>query len=472
MTEHIVLALDIGASNGRGMLGRYDPENGVLQMEEVHRFPNHYIRMRGGIYWDYLSIYNGILECLKICQNRNIPLECIAIDTWAQDYAYIGHNGEVLGLPRSYRDSGYVQHSHDLERDMCMDPKRFYQRTGGTFVAISTVRQLYYDRRYRTELFGNAKYWVNMPYLFIYLLSDIAGYDVSIPALGELLDIQTMDISTETSLAVGIDKMTPPRFHCGNILGYTNKTVLEVTGYDRIPIACIDSHDTSSAVDAIPDSGDFLWISSGTYNMFGAVIPEPVINDTLFEMECRNTPLGDGRVCMMCGAAGMYYIQQCMKYWASHGINVTYSQLTEYALTHETDAWFDFNDLPSTPINMPAEISAAVEKQGFAPPNTPFELYTIFANSLARTTSALLLKLEEGLDRHFEHVYVMGGGSKADAVNSRIAHLTGKKLYTGLVEAASVGNILNQLVAIGAISRQQMADVSRNSFHLQEFNCP
>ena len=131
--EHIILAFDIGATSGRGILGYYDDSKKLLKMEEVHRFPNNYVRVRGGVYWDYISIYNGILDCLRICKSRDIPLECIAIDTWAQDYAYIGHGGQILGLPRSYRDPNYIQRSEDLEKDLCMDEKAFYLRRGGTY---------------------------------------------------------------------------------------------------------------------------------------------------------------------------------------------------------------------------------------------------------------------------------------------------------------------------------------------------
>lgn len=470
MSEHMILALDIGATSGRGMLGHYDADRKLLKMEEIHRFPNHYVRVRGGVYWDYISIYNGIIECLRVCKKQGIPLECIAIDTWAQDYAYIGHSGDILALPRSYRDPNYIQRSEDLEKDLCMDEKAFYHRRGGTYCGIGTVRQLYYDRRFRPDLFNSAKYFVNMPYLFVYLLTDVAGYDVTFPAMGEGLDVKTMDYSEETAIAVGYKHLIPPRFHCGTIMGHTNKTVFDLTGYDAIPVACIDAHDTNSAVNAIPDTNDFLWISSGTSNMFGAVIPEPVLNDTLCSMNGRITPMGDGRTCIQCGTAGMYYINLCMDYWKAQGLDVTYEKMTAYSLEHDRDVWFDFDDLPTAPVNMPAEICKAIEKQGFAAPETPEALYVAFANSQAKNTAEHLLRLEKALGKEFPLIYVMSGGSKAAGINARIAKLTGKKLYTGLTEAASVGNLLFQLVALGLISRDEAAEVSRNSFTMQEFH--
>ena len=187
-------------------------------------------------------------------------------------------------------------------------------------------------------------------------------------------------------------------------------------------------------------------------------------------MNGRITPMGDGRTCIQCGAAGMYYINLCMDYWRKQGLDVSYEKMTAYSMEHDSDVWFDFEDLPSAPVNMPAEICKAIEKQGFPAPEPPEDLYVAFANSLARSTADLLLKLEKALDKEFGHIYVMSGGSKASGVNARIAKLTGKKLYTGLVEAASIGNLLFQLVAIGLISREEAAEVSRNSFRQEEFN--
>ena len=144
--------------------------------------------------------------------------------------------------------------------------------------------------------------------------------------------------------------------------------------------------------------------------------------------------------------------------------------MTAYSLEHDSDLWFDFEDLPTAPVNMPAEICKAIEKQGFAAPETPEDLYVAFANSQAKNTAEQLLRLEKALGKEFSLIYVMSGGSKAAGINARIAKLSGKKLYTGLTEAASVGNLLFQLVALGLISRDEAAEVSRNSFQMQEFH--
>ncbi|MBQ3133233.1 MAG: hypothetical protein IJC17_03020 [Clostridia bacterium] len=469
MSEYVVLALDIGASNGRGVLGFYDADKKLLKTREVHRFFHRHVRTDTGIYWDYVTIYNNMLEALRICRKQGVKLDCIAIDTWAQDYAYIGKGGEVLGLPRCYRDPVNTTHGDDLERLLGKTKEELYMHSGAKIGNIMTGRQLYHDRQYLPELFDGAKYWVYMPYLFVYLLSGTAGCDVTLPSIAGLLNIATGELCAEHAEKIGIADKTPPLFKNGTVMAHTGKTVLEMTGYDAVPIACIDAHDTSSAVSAIPDADEFMWISSGTSNMLGTITKEAHVNKALYDIGYHTAVQGDGRYCVMCGVAGMYYIQQCMNRWQDEGKNVSYEGMTAYALEHESDVWFRFEDVPSGVADMPSALRAACEKNGFAAPETPEDLYVAFANSLARGTAEKLLELEAVMGKTFDKLYVVGGGSKALAVNKQVAERTGKELYVGLSEASSLGNLLAQLIAIGAIRREEAADITRRSFEINRF---
>jgi len=469
MSEYVILALDIGASNGRGVLGYYNPEGKLLRTEEVHRFFHRYVTIAGTVCWDYITIYNNIIECLRLCKKRGVELDCIGIDTWGQDYAYIGKHGQLMGAPRCYRDPINETHGSALEMRLGLDHKQLYERSGVTTGNISTVRQLEHDSRELPELFDNAAYWVNMPYLFVYLLSGIVGSDITLLSLGGLLDHTKKQISIETVEALGCADKIPTVFPCGTIMAHTGREVLESTGYDRVPIACVNGHDTSSAVSAIPQRDEFLWISSGTYGMLGAVAEDFSISDSSYHMRINSTPLGDGRTCLMQGAAGMYYFQQCMNFWQDHGEDITYEELTEYALSHENDVWFKFDTIPSMTTDMPVQLQAACKRNGFEPPQSSKELYVAFANSLAKLTAKKLMALEDILGKRFDKIYVMGGGSKADGVNIRIARECDRELFTGLTEASSIGNMLAQLVAVGAVTWQETAEISECSFPLRRF---
>lgn len=448
MKKYSILALDIGASSGRGILGVYTPEGGLEAVEEIHRFPNGFVRLNGGLYWDHMHIYKGILECLRKCRARDIQLDCIGVDTWAQDYAYVGKEGDVLSLPRCYRDPVNTQNADLYEKAMGFGPMEHCRRCGTSRITISTFRRLWYDVHNRKSLVDGAKWFLHMPYLLVYMLTGEGGYDDSLMSIGELADARTQQLSGETIRELGIENIVPPRRSFGTIIGRTGKSILEETGYDSVPVACTDGHDTASAVSAIPDDGEFLWISSGTSNMFGAVTDSPCMSENFIGQGFHNTRLGDGRVCIMGGGAGMFYINQCMNFWKQNGVKVSFPELTAYALEHHTSRMFDFADVPDDAVDMPAAINAAIVKAGHAPAETPFELYEAFANSLARLTVNRIADFEERLGKRFGKLYVISGGSQADAVNQRMAMWLGREVYCGLIEAAATGNMLAQLAAL------------------------
>ncbi|MEG0768127.1 MAG: hypothetical protein RR482_10450, partial [Clostridia bacterium] len=163
------------------------------------------------------------------------------------------------------------------------------------------------------------------------------------------------------------------------------------------------------------------------------------------------------RVCLMGGGAGMYYIQQCMRHWNEQGLRLSYPALTKYALAHRTDRFFAFDDVPDAALDMPQALNAAIQRAGFASAESPYELYAVFCNSLARLTTRDLIHLEGTLGRKFERVYIVSGGAQADAVNLSMADMLDRPIYAGLTEAAATGNLLAQLSALGAIKDKQQA---------------
>jgi rhamnulokinase len=459
-----VLAFDIGAGNGRGIVGRYSREKGFESMQEIYRFENGYVRINGSLYWDYLRIYRGMLDAISKCKQAGIHLDAIGVDAWAQDFAYISQGGEVLGLPRSYRDPVNQERGKNFIHDMFLEDIDIAHRSGTGNGAILTLNQLYNDRVHRKDLFTNAKYFLFMPYLMIYLLSGEACFDITMPSIGGLCDARTMDVSLNTLNLLGVADKLPRRCRRGEIIGYTCKSVCEETMTEPIPIICTDAHDTSSAASSIPDGGEFLWVSSGTFNMYGAVLKDAPRLERLWEMGFSDTLLGDGRACVMGGGgAGMYHIQQCMKLWKHQGLSISYPMLTEYAISHFTDKRFDFKQISDTALDMFADINASIEGAGFAPAQTPFELYEVFCNSLAAMNAFRLRQLELEMNRYFDRVYIIGGGSQADGINIRMAKLMNRPILVGLPEASAIGNMLAQFEGLGAyIGHYGLADAERN----------
>ena len=438
------LAFDIGTGSGRGILGTVSEDGRLLETAEVCRFSHAYIRIGNGYYWDYLTIYRGILDCLKQLHARGVALSSIGIDSWAQDIAYISRAGEVLTLPRCYRDPVLALHGNELEEDRGVSAHWLADRNGIFGGHILTLRQLYYDRKYRPDLFCQAGSFVWMANLLIYLLTGKLSCDISMLSLGGLCDAATLAYDPALAAIADAQDKVPPLYRAGEVIGLTNDAVEELTGYSKIPVICTEAHDTSGACSAIPDGGEYLWFSSGSFAMYGAVACKPCLSEKMRYGPVANYPMADGRCCMMAGSgAGMYHMQRCMPFWKKQGI--TYEMLTDYAVTHRTERSFRFDDICGTDPDMPQQIRSAVIKSGHSAPEGPFEIYEAFCNALVQEVGGRLLTLERTLERRFDRLYIISGGAKADGVNLRLAEMMHCEVFTGLTEASAIGNLLAQL---------------------------
>ena len=447
MTGKKVLAFDIGAGSGRAILGLWDPEKGLHTVRELYRFPHAYVRIGERFYWDYVCIYRGILESLRACAKEGIVPDSIGIDTWAQDFAYIGKDGEVMGLPRSYRDPVLSEHGRTFEEMTGVADDWLENVNGCHFGPILTFRQLCYDRVYKKDTFDRADRFVWMAYLFVYLLTGEAACDLSMVSLGGFCDANTLAYSPFAGTLAGVADKFPKMYKAGEIIGYTGEAVKAASGLDHIPVVCVEAHDTNSAVSAIPDAGEYLWASNGSFAMYGAVTKEAFRSRELNASPLGNTRMADGRVVMQAGnGSGMYHIEQCRKYWAANGTDVPYDMLTAYAMTHKTDRTFSFEDIDDTAVDMPSEIANAVEKAGYTRPEGPEEIYEAFCNALSQRICGVLSELEKIVGRTFSKLYIISGGAKAEGVNVRLAALTGKETYAGPYEASAIGNLKAQLI--------------------------
>ena len=438
-----MLAFDIGTGSGRGILGTADMDGRLLDMREVFRFSHAFIRIGDRYYWDYLQIYRGMIDCLKKLHAEGVELSSIGIDSWAQDIAYIGRSGEILALPRCYRDPALAAHADLLEEDTRKDKDWLSEKNGISGGHILTLRQLYFDRKFKPDIFEASDSFVWIAYLLVYLLTGEVACDLSMVALGGLCGRKTLAYNPSLAAIAGAQDKLPKIFKAGEQIGFTNAAVAAATGYEKIPVICVEAHDTSGACSAIPDTEEFLWFSSGSYAMYGAVTKELFLSEEMYRGPASNYPMADGRCCIMAGSgAGMYHIQMCMKEWKKNGI--TYEMLTEYSVSHKTQRTFLFENIDDTVSDMPSEIAAAVQKAGFSRPESPFEIYEAFCNALVDEVGGRLMGLERTLGRQFSKLYIISGGALADGVNIRLARLLHKEVYTGLTEASALGNLIAQ----------------------------
>lgn len=462
--DKVVLAIDLGASNGRGIVGKFDGSQ--LTMEEVYRFGNNPMRIGQGVYWNYLQLYQEVINTLIECRRRSLHIDSIAIDTWAQDYALFNRDGRILGAPHSYRDTrtekivGLVNQT--------ITPKELFAITGMSELSFSTMHQLVYESTYEKETFENADKMLFMPSLFNYMLCGEMVCDYTIPSIGHLIDIDKKEFSEEICETLGIGRLLPRLEYPGTVIGKTNRAVYEETGYKEIPVVLVGGHDTASAIAAIPEKDDFMFISSGTWSMFGITGDQPYMNEAVYENELYNTLAANGKVALLKGITGMYIIQQCMREWRRTGLKVTYEQLAEYALANECEAFFDIDDVDTSSVSMVKEVARCITKAGGLQPQSPEEYYLSLIGSLSVKYDEEIRDMEKATGRHFDTLYIVGGGAKASALNAYTARLCKKRVVAGLYEATATGNILYQLQALNEINDKDAYDILKNSCLLDQ----
>lgn len=462
--DKVVLAIDIGASNGRGIIGRFD--GGKISLEEVYRFGNNPMRLGQGVYWNYLQLYQEIINTLVICKKRGIKIDCIGVDTWAQDYALVNKDGRILGAPHSYRDTRTDRVLDAVEQRIT--GQRMFDITGMGELGFSTLHQLVYESTYERQTFESADKILFMPSLFTYMLCGEMACDYTIPSIGHLLDIKNKKFSQEIVDTFDIGRLLPQMQKPGVIVGKTNRAVYEETGYKDIPIALVGGHDTASAIAAIPQKKDFMFISSGTWSMFGITADQQFMSEEVYKRGLYNTIAANGKTALLKGITGMYIIQQCMREWKRAGLQVSYEQLAEYALVNECKAFFEIDDVDTSSVSMVNEVERCIKKAGGLQPQSPQEYYLSLIGSLSVKYDEEIKDMETAIGRSFDTLYIVGGGAKASALNAHTARLCKKRVVAGLYEATATGNILYQLRALDEITDKNAYDVLKNSCLLDQ----
>jgi rhamnulokinase len=272
------LAIDLGAESGRAMLGRL--EGGKLALEELHRFPNTPVRLPTGLYWDTLRLFHEIRHSLAICgRERKIALDGIGVDTWGVDFALLGADGALVDNPRHYRDERNNQVM--MENTFALAPREeIFAETGIQFMPINTLYQLHAMKLAQSPALGMAKTLLFTPDLFNYWLSGVMRAEVSIASTSQFYNPVKRHWATGLLRTLGIaESILPEIVPSGTKLGKLLPEIAEASGLAAdTPIFATASHDTASAVAAVPSEGDdWGYISSGTWSLMGVELDNPVI---------------------------------------------------------------------------------------------------------------------------------------------------------------------------------------------------
>jgi sugar (pentulose or hexulose) kinase len=442
-----VAAADLGASGGRVMVGVTGP--GQLTLHEAHRFPNVPVTAGGTLHWDILRLYGEILAGLGAASGR-FELASAGIDSWGVDYGLFDASGALLGNPVHYRD-GRVAGA--AERVLAqVTAQDMYQVTGIQQLPFNTVYQL--AAAAGTPQLEAARFLLLIPDLIGYWLTGEACAEVTNASTTGLLDVRSQAWATSLMARAGIrPELFPALCRPGSLLGEVRAGVREAAGLPGpLPVVAVGSHDTASAVAAVPAEGPgFAYISCGTWSLAGIELGGPVLTEASREANFTNEAGVDGTIRYLRNVMGLWLLQESIRAWAGRGRPADLDDLLgEAARVRPLRAVIDPGDpvfLP--PGDMPARIVAACRASGQAVPETPGEIVRCIVDSLALAHRRAVRQVQELSGRHVDTVHIVGGGARNPLLCQLTADACGLPVVAGPAEAAALGNVLVQARALG-----------------------
>ncbi|MER5948512.1 rhamnulokinase family protein [Streptomyces sp. NPDC001904] len=442
MPELPYAAIDLGASSGRVMTARVTPD--TLTLTESHRFPNRPVRTGDALQWDILALYAGVLDGLRAAG----PVRSLGIDSWAVDYGLLDADGRLLGNPFHYRDT---RTDGVAEQVWAAVPQsELYAATGIQYAPFNTLYQLTAARD--SVQLRSAEQLLMIPDLLTYWLTGRAGTELTNASTTQLIDPGTGDWAHRTAARAGIDLgLFPPLRRPGDPAGELLPHVLEETGLTGpVPVTAVASHDTASAVVAVPATTPrFAYICTGTWSLAGLELPAPVRFEESRAANFTNELGIDGTVRYLRNIMGLWLLQECQRDWRETDVTALLDAAARAEpLRSVVDAGHsDF----LAPGGMPGRIAAACRASGQPEPRTRAETTRCILDSLALAHRRAVLDAARLADREVDVVHIVGGGARNALLCQLTADACGLPVVAGPAEAAALGNVLVQARADGVV---------------------
>lgn len=463
MPFSLFLAFDLGAASGRAILGHLD--SGHLQIKELYRFANEMLPVGGHLCWNIYRLFEEIKKGLTICAEE-AQIDSLAIDTWGVDFGFLARDGTILGLPLTYRD-GHTQGAMD-EFFQRIPRERVYQLTGIQFLPFNSLFQLHAMKREKFSLLEVAKDLLFMPDLFHYLLTGEKKTEFTFATTSQLYNPVKGDWEDELFRALGVSRSLMKKIvKPGSLIGGMDKKIAQQLGWKNVPVIAVASHDTGSAVAAVPAKGtDWAYISSGTWSLMGIESRKPIINDLALHLNFTNEGGVDGTFRFLKNITGLWLVQKCRETWATEQ-EIGYDGLMDMARDAEPFRFFIDPDWEGflNPADMPEAIRHFCARTKQEPPRSSAEYVRGICESLALKYRMVLEEIKRIRSDPVNRIHVIGGGVKNRMLCQFTANATGLPVYAGPAEATSIGNIMIQSLARGCVhSLEQLREVIRSSF--------
>ena len=459
------LAVDIGASSGRLILGHR--EDGRMILEEIHRFGNGMVRKQGHLVWDVDQLFAEIITGMKKCAELGKIPESIGVDTWAVDFVLLDAKDQRLGDAVGYRDhrtQGMDQSVYEV-----IDEEELYLRTGIQKQPFNTIYQLMAVKEQIPELMEQADALLMIPDYLHFLLSGQKVTEYTNASTTQLLDPQTKDWDWNLIDRLGykrelFQKICLPGTNLGSLtaeiaaeVGFTCKVVVPAT------------HDTGAAVMAVPAADDqVLYISSGTWSLMGTEVKEAICTAESRQFNFTNEGGYDYRFRYLKNIMGMWMINSARNELAP---DMSFSDICEGAAKQSILSIVDANsERFLAPESMSKEVQKACAESGQQVPQGIWETAAVIYNSLAECYAQTAREIEAMTGVVYDCIHVIGGGANAEYLNRLTAHACHKKIYAGPVEATAIGNISAQMIAVGELENLKTArECIYHSFDITEY---
>lgn len=459
----VYLAADFGGGSGRVIAGWL--EDGKLTMEEIHRFGNRQVRLGDHVYWDFPALFEDMKAGLKKAASKGYEVESIGVDTWGVDFGLIDRDGQLLGNPVCYRDARTAGMTEKLFETL--NPTEHYATTGIQVMEINTLAQLLSIKG--TAQLEAAEHLLFMPDLFSYFLTGKATNEYCIASTSELLDAKRREWSWETIEALGLPKrifgdIVMP----GTVRGELRKDIAEETRLKDVKVIAVGSHDTASAVAAVPaieGDGPVAFLSSGTWSLLGIELPEPILTEEARQAEFTNEGGVGGRIRFLQNITGLWILQRLMAEWKERGEEQTFGELLPAAAQASISSIIPVADAAFTnPPSMEKAISDYCRQSNQPVPQTKGEFVRCLFQSLAKKYKDAIEGVNGLLPESLKRLHIIGGGSQNGLLNQFTADALGIPVWAGPVEATAMGNILVQAMAAGEVADlAELREVVRRS---------
>lgn len=465
-----ILAFDLGAESGRGIVGLFDGQR--VRLEVVHRFPNGPVQTLQTIHWDVLRLYGDMLQTMRRCAAEHGGVDCLGVDTWGVDFALLGRGDTLLGNPRHYRDP-HTEGIFDLAFGQ-LSRAEVFRQTGIQFMRFNTLFQLLALKRDRSPLLDVAQALLFMPDLFHFFFTGVKVNEVTDASTSQMYDPQARtwayDLVKAFDLPVPVlGSLVQP----GTVLGPLRSALAADTGLSSVPVIAPAAHDTASAVAAVPAKGSsWAYLSSGTWSLMGVELPVPLVTEAALKYNFTNEAGFGGTTRLLKNIMGLWLVQECRRAWERAGRAYGYDELARMADASPAFSSVIDPDHASLvfPADMPQAMAARCRQTGEPEPSGPGPVIRCALESLALRYRWVMERLEELTGRSIEAIHVVGGGCQNSLLCQFTADACNRPVYAGPVEATALGNVLVQALGLRLLgSLAEAREVVRKSFEVQTY---